>query len=91
MLLNIIVCILNVVLIIFYNINGVVYMTCVNRPLTDKRTPVKYRYSDKKFYLIFLMQNLVIFESLNLYLTGTPLKIYKIITAIFLIASIFSS
>ena len=87
MLLNIIVCILNVVLIIFYNINGVIYMTCVNRPLTDKRTPVKFRYSDKKFYLIFLMQNLVIFESLTLYLEGTPLKIFKIIIAIFLIGT----
>ena len=87
MLLNIIVCILNVVLIIFYNVNGVIYMTCVNRPLTDKRTPVKYRYSDKKFYLIFLMQNLVIFESLTLYLEGTSLKIFKIIIAIFLIGT----
>ena len=85
MLLNIIVCILNVILIICYNINGVIYMTCVNRPLTDKRTPVKYRYSDKKFYLIFLLQNLVIFESFNLYLEGTPLKIFKIIMSIFLI------
>ena len=87
MLLNIIVCILNVVLIIFYNINGVVYMTCVNRPLTDKRTPVKYRYSDKKFYLIFLMQNLVIFESLTLYLEGTSLKVFKIVVAIFLVGT----
>ena len=87
MLLNIIVCILNVVLIIAYNVNGVIYMTCVNRPLTDKRTPVKYRYSDKKFYLIFLLQNLVILECLNLYLEGTSLKIYKIIMAIFLIGT----
>ena len=87
MLLNIIICILNIVLIVMYNINGVIYMTCVNRPLTDKRTPVKYRYSDKKFYLIFLMQNLVIFESLNLYLEGTSLKIYKIIISIFLVGT----
>ena len=87
MLLNIIICILNVVLIIAYNVNGVIYMTCVNRPLTDKRTPVKYRYSDKKFYLIFLLQNLVILECLNLYLEGTSLKIYKIIMAIFLIGT----
>ena len=85
MLLNIIVCILNVILIVCYNINGVIYMTCVNRPLTDKRTPVKYRYSEKKFFLIFLLQNLVIFESLNLYLEGTSLKIYKIILSIFII------
>lgn len=87
MLLNIIVCILNIVLIVFYNINGVIYMTCVNRPLTDKRIPVKYRYSDKKFYLIFMMQNLVIFESLNLYLEGTSLKIFKIIMSIFLLGT----
>ena len=52
-LLNIIVCLLNVILIFCYNINGIIYMTCVNRPLTDKKTPVKYRYSEKKFYLLF--------------------------------------
>ena len=85
MLLNIIVCILNIILIICYNINGVIYMTCVNRPLTDKRTPVKYRYSDKKFYLIFLLQNLVIFESLSLYLEGTSLKIFTIIISLFIV------
>ena len=51
--LNIVVCILNTILIICYNINGIIYMSCVNRPLTDKKTPVKYRYSDKKFYLLF--------------------------------------
>ena len=43
-LLNIIVCILNIILIICYNINGIIYMTCVKRPLTDKKTPIKYRY-----------------------------------------------
>ena len=85
MLLNIIVCILNIILIVCYNINGVIYMTCVNRPLTDKKTPVKYRYSNKKFYLIFLLQNLVILESLNLYLEGTSLKIYQIIISLFIV------
>ena len=85
MLLNIIVCILNIILIVCYNINGFIYMTCVNRPLTDKRTPVKYRYSNKKFYLIFLLQNLVILESLNLYLEGTSLKIYQIIISLFIV------
>ena len=42
-LVNILVCILNLFLIIGYNINGIIYMTCVNRPLTDKKTPIKYR------------------------------------------------
>ena len=58
-------------------------MTCINRPLTDKKTPVKYRYSEKKFYLLFLLQNFIIFESNILYLEGMPLKIFKIIIAIF--------
>jgi len=83
LILNIIVCILNVILIIGYNINGIIYMTCVNRPLTDKKTPIKYRYSEKKFYLLFLMQNFVIVESVSLYLGGTALKIFKIVIAVF--------
>ena len=82
-LLNIIVCILNIILIVCYNINGVIYMTCVNRPLTDKKTPIKYRYSEKKFYLLFLLQNFVIIECLSLYLEGTGLKIFRIIIVIF--------
>ena len=82
-LFNIIVCILNIILIISYNINGIIYMICANRPLTDKRTPVKYRYSQKKFYLLFLLQNFVIIECLNLYLEGTALKIFRIVIVIF--------
>ena len=82
-LLNILVCILNILLIIFYNINGVIYMMCVNRPLTDKKTPVKYRYSDKKFYLLFLLQNFVIIESVVLFLEETALKIFRIVIIIF--------
>ena len=81
--LNIVVCILNMILIICYNINGIIYMSCVNRPLTDKKTPVKYRYSDKKFYLLFLLQNFVIFECTNLYLHGTALKVFRTIIVIF--------
>ena len=67
-------------------------MTCVNRPLTDKRTPIKYRYSEKKFYLLFFLQNFVIFECLNLYLEGAALKIYRIVIVIFfegIFASLF--
>ena len=82
-LMNVIVCILNITLIICYNINGIMYMTCVNRPLTDKKTPIKYRYSEKKFYLLFFLQNFVILESLILYLEGTGLKIYRIAIVIF--------
>ena len=89
-LINIFACIINIIMIIGYNINGIIYMTCVNRPLTDKKTPVKYRYSTKKFYLIFLMQNLVLLESLEIYLKGNALKIYKF-SIIFFLAAIFIS
>jgi len=86
--LNIVVCIINIIMIIGYNINGIIYMTCVNRPLTDKKTPIKYRYSNKKFYLLFLMQNLTLVQSTELYLSGNALKIFKLIIFIVL-ASIF--
>ena len=85
---NIIICIVNIIMIIGYNINGIIYMTCVNRPLTDKKTPIKYRYSNKKFYLLFFMQNLVILQSAELYFTGNILKIFKLIIFI-LLAAIF--
>ena len=87
-ILNIVISILNIILIICYNINGIVYMICVNRPLTDKKTPVKYRYSQKKFYLLFLLQNFVIVQSVYLYLEGTALKIFNITISI-IFASIF--
>lgn len=80
---NIVVCFLNIIMIIGYNINGIIYMTCVNRPLTDKKTPVKYRYSNKKFYLLFFMQNLTLVQSTELYLSGNALKIFKLIIFIF--------
>jgi hypothetical protein len=83
---NIITCVINIFMIIGYNINGIIYMTCVNRPLTDKKTPVKYRYNNKKFYLIFLMQNLTICEAGEIYLTGNSLKIYKLVIFIVLAA-----
>ena len=83
---NVINCIINIIMIIGYNINGIIYMTCVNRPLTDKKTPIKYRYNNKKFYLIFFMQNLVVLECVELYLTGNALKIYKIVIFIILAA-----
>ena len=86
--LNIVVCIINLIMIIGYNINGIIHMTCVNRPLTDKKTPIKYRYSNKKFYLLFFMQNLTLVQSTELYLSGNALKIFKLIIFIVL-ASIF--
>ena len=83
---NAITCLINIIMIIGYNINGIIFMTCVNRPLTDKKTPVKYRYNNKQFYLIFFMQNLVILECLELYLSGNALKIYKIVIFLVLVA-----
>ena len=83
---NVVTCIINILMIIGYNINGIIYMTCVNRPLTDKKTPVKYRYNNKKFYLIFFMQNLTICEAGEIYLTGNALKIYKLVIFIVLAA-----
>ena len=62
---NILILILNIFLIVGYNINNYYYLRLINRPYCDRDVPVKYRYSDKKFWLIFFMQNVALIQNLE--------------------------
>ena len=69
-ILNIIVAILNAVMIIGYNINNYFFMIIINRPYDDKYASIKFRYSDRKFWIIFLMQNISLIQNIQLYFTS---------------------
>ena len=66
-ILNIIVAIINSILIIGYNINNYFFMIIINRPFDDKYTSIKYMYSNRKFWIIFLMQNITLVQNIQLY------------------------
>ena len=74
---NIIIVILNTFLIIAYNINNYFYLLVINRPLSDRDAPVRYRYSRIKFWIIFFLQNVCIIQSLDFYFnTDKQLEIF---------------
>ena len=56
-IINAIIAIINSLLIIGYNINNYFFMKIINRPYDDKNTSIKFRYSTRKFWIIFLLQN----------------------------------
>ena len=66
-ILNIFITVINVFLIIGYNINNYYYLLLINRPFSDRDVPIKYRYSNKKFWVIFFMQNVVLIQNLERY------------------------
>ena len=94
-LLNYIVAIINSILIIGFNFHSFIHIISINHSVSEENVPIKYRYPDKKFWTIFLMQNLIILESIPLYLEKSPLKTFNIlvfvIIGIILIALFFSS
>ena len=64
---NIVCAILNLVLIILYNINNYFFMKLINKPYTIQKSGIKYRYSSKKFWIIFLMQNVSLVQNIQIY------------------------
>ena len=66
-ILNIIVVILNLILIIGYNINNYFFMKIINKPYDDKNLGIKYRYSYSKFWIVFSMQNIALIQNIQLY------------------------
>ena len=83
-ILNIVAVVMNTLTIIGINCHGYLHIISVNQAMTEEDVPIKFRYPNKKFWVIFLMQNLVILESLCLYLEQTALKTLKILTVIIL-------
>ena len=78
-ILNIIIAVLNTISILGINFHNLIYIISVNQQGNEGDVPIKYRYNDKKFWVIFLMQNFVLFESIPLYLEQTALKTFRII------------
>ena len=75
--LNNIVLIINFFSLIAYNIQSYFHILSVNDPVSECKTRVKLRYGANKILILSLVQNIVIIESLVLYLSDKVLKIYK--------------
>ena len=78
-ILNIITAVLNTIAIIGINFHGLLHIISINQPGSEENVPIKYRYSNKKFWVIFLMQNFILLEAIPLYLEATALKSFRII------------
>ena len=83
-ILNIIIAVLNTLLIIGINFHSLIHIISVNQPGSDENVPIKYRYSNRKFWVIFLMQNFILLHPIPLYLEKTALKTFRIIIFIFI-------
>ena len=69
-ILNIACGIINLILIILYNINNYFFMKIINKPYSNNKSGIKYRYSSKKFWIIFLMQNVSLIQNIQVYFTA---------------------
>ena len=78
-ILNIIIAVLNTISIFGINFHNLIYVISINQQGNEGNVPIKYRYNNKKFWVIFLMQNFVLFEAIPLYLEQTALKTFRII------------
>ena len=78
-ILNIIIAVLNTVLIIGFNFISLIHIISINQQGNEKDVPIKYRFSNKRFSVIFLMQNFILLEAIPLYLENvTALKTFRI-------------
>ena len=87
---NYIMLLINGLLIIIYYLNVYIFMLCVNKPLNDSHTPIKYRYSSFKFIIIFILQIFTLIECIPIYLGNNSLKWYQILTYFFLFIVLIS-
>ena len=83
-ILNIIIAVLNTILIIGINAMGVIHLVSINQQGNEKDVPIKYRFSNRKFYVLYLMQNFILLEAIPLYLPKSTLKTFRIIIFIFI-------
>ena len=83
-ILNIITAVINTITIIGINFHSLLHIISINQPGSEEDVPIKYKYSDRKFLVIFLMQNFILLESIPLYLEKTALKTFRIIIFIFI-------
>ena len=83
---NIIILALNSISIIFYNIQSFFHILSINNPLDDNNNKIKLNYGRNKIIAINLLQNVIIIESLVLYLSNNYLTIYKTTINILILA-----
>ena len=76
---NIIILALNCISILGFNIQSFFHILSVNNPLDESNNKIKLKYGRNKLLVISLMQNIIIVESLSLYLSNNYLTIYKTI------------
>ena len=76
---NLIILVLNSISIIGFNIQSFFHILSVNNPLDESNKKIKLKYRRNKLLFISLMQNIIIVESLVLYLSNNYLTIYKTI------------
>ena len=76
---NLIIVVLNSISIIGFNIQSFFHILSVNNPLDESNNRIKLKYGRNKLLVISLMQNIIIVESLVLYLSNNYLTIYKTI------------
>ena len=79
---NIIIMILNTFLIITFNIQGFFHNISINTPFDERNDKIKLNYEIYKIIIISLLQNVIMIECLELYLSNNILKIYNITLSI---------
>ena len=90
-ILNIVCGIINLILIILYNINNYFFMKIINKPYNNDKSGIKYRYSSKKFWIIFLMQNVTLIQNIQVYFTtDDQVGIFSYIYLCYIILSILN-
>ena len=70
---------LNIISIIGFNIQSFFHILSVNNPLDESNNKIKLKYGRNKLLVISLMQNIIIVESLELYLSNDYITIYTTI------------
>ena len=83
---NSIILVLNSISIIFYNIQSFFHILSINNPLDDDNNKIKLNYGRNKIIAITLLANVIIIESLELYLSNNFLTIYKTTINILILA-----
>ena len=78
-LLNIIIIVLNSISILGLNIQSFFHILSVNNPFDESNNKIKLKYGRNKFLIINLIQNIIIVESLELFLRNNYLTIYTTI------------
>jgi hypothetical protein len=84
-ILNYVIMFINSLVIIGLNIHGFCHIISINHSASEENVPIKYKYTNKKFWVIFLMQNLIMIESVPKYLHDTGLKTFGILIFVLLL------